>query len=165
MSAGIPITDPVELAWCAFASEYNDIGLPVKPQEQGVSIASFKAGVEWERAACAELVRAAGCICRLLMSVQDFKGAAGFNACGGSDRLGAWEISAHDPRCSHTLAAAIEARGAAEGRSTTPDEGVVSISRKRFMEILDRNLAESGERLTVRRYNKILTDLGFELED
>lgn len=78
MAGGIPITDPVELAWCEFARERADKGIPVAGcSEQPVSIASFKAGAEWERgkhlslsalekslkeeerSACAELVRAA----------------------------------------------------------------------------------------------------------
>lgn len=64
MAGGIPITDPVELAWCEFARKRADLGIPVAGcGEQSVSIASFKAGAEWKRAACADLVRAAGCRC------------------------------------------------------------------------------------------------------
>jgi hypothetical protein len=37
------------------------------------------------------------------------------------------------------------------------------ITRGRLMKVLDRNLAEAGVQLTIRRYNTILTDLGFRL--
>jgi hypothetical protein len=53
-----------------------------------------RAGAREERAACAELVRAAGCLCSVLFWV----GAAG-------------DASPHDPRCPEALAAAIEGRG------------------------------------------------------
>lgn len=37
------------------------------------------------------------------------------------------------------------------------------ITRKRLMTVLDRAFKEQGVRLTIRGYNKILTDLGFRL--
>ena len=39
------------------------------------------------------------------------------------------------------------------------------VSRRRLMAVLDSNFEEAGVRITVRRYNQILTDLGFHLED
>ena len=47
-----PITDPVELAWCDWADRHPAM------REQGESIASFKAGAEWQRAACADEIAA-----------------------------------------------------------------------------------------------------------
>ena len=43
-------------------------------------------------------------------------------------------------------------------------EEVRMISRKEFMRDLDENLGEAKVKLTVRRYNKILTSLGYKLE-
>lgn len=53
-------------------------------------------GAAQERAACAELVRAAGCLCEGLIRAKL------------SVRL---KEGCHDPRCPQALAAAIEARG------------------------------------------------------
>ena len=39
------------------------------------------------------------------------------------------------------------------------------ISKATLMEVFDRNLALAGVKITVRRYNTILTELGFELDD
>ena len=39
------------------------------------------------------------------------------------------------------------------------------ISKAALMEVLDRNLILAGVKITVRRYNTILTELGFELDD
>jgi hypothetical protein len=99
----------VELAWCAFARERDAMRVPVEMREQGVSVASFKAGAEWERGkhlsiaalekalkheertACADLVRAAGCR-------QD-----------PCEPDGSW----HSPNCPIALAERIEAWGRA----------------------------------------------------
>ncbi len=101
MAGGIPITDPVELAWCEFARKRAEMGIPVKSREQAVSIASFKSGAEWERVARAELVRAAGCLCGELN--------------GSLECMADWDdnghLENHDPRCPVALAMAIEARG------------------------------------------------------
>ncbi len=40
----------------------------------------------------------------------------------------------------------------------------MEISKEKLMEVLDRNFEEAKVKVTVGRYNKILTDLGFELE-
>ncbi len=40
----------------------------------------------------------------------------------------------------------------------------MEITKKKLIAVLDRNFREAGVRVTVRRYNRILTDLGFELE-
>ena len=104
MSDGIPITDPEELAWCAFARNHEEKWRAIPCAEQGLSIASFKAGAAWERAACAEL-RQAGCICHELIH----GGQAVFRASGHYRSA----VQEHDPRCPHALAAAIEARGRA----------------------------------------------------
>ena len=42
--------------------------------------------------------------------------------------------------------------------------GVV-ITRDQLAEVLDRNLELAGVKITVRRYNTILTELGFTLDD
>jgi len=60
--------------------------------------------VEAERAACAELVREAGCSC-LSLNCGDAEFGGGFDDNG--------RLTEHDPRCPIALAAAIEARGAA----------------------------------------------------
>jgi hypothetical protein len=39
------------------------------------------------------------------------------------------------------------------------------ISRAHLMRTLDQNFESAGVRLTVGRYNQILADLGFDLED
>lgn len=39
----------------------------------------------------------------------------------------------------------------------------IKISRAQFMIVLDLNLKEAGIKITVARYNQILTDLGFHL--
>ena len=39
------------------------------------------------------------------------------------------------------------------------------VSRRRLMTTLDRNFEEAGVRVTVRRYNEILEELGFHLEE
>jgi len=109
MSGGIPITDPVKLAWCAFARDHEEKWRRISPGEQGLSIASFEAGAAWERGEAAELVRQAGCTCH----PPDFEegGVGAFNPVGGPDGLGIWTILEHGPRCPRALAAAIEARG------------------------------------------------------
>lgn len=100
MSNGIPITDPAELAWCEFARERERF-MPVKMGEQGISIASFKAGAEWERTACAELVRAAGCGC-----------GGGLGPDRGDDDVYLNETDGwHAPWCPIAIVAAILARG------------------------------------------------------
>lgn len=55
---GIPITDPVELAWCAFAREHEKMGLPIF---QSASIVSYKAGAEWASARIREELLALVC--------------------------------------------------------------------------------------------------------
>jgi len=62
-------------------------------------------------AACANLVRSAGCICRSLRKANDFRGTMkpiGARATMGRD--GEWTIGEHDPRCPEALAADIEAQ-------------------------------------------------------
>jgi hypothetical protein len=39
------------------------------------------------------------------------------------------------------------------------------ISRERLMQVLDKNFKAAGIQITVRRYNQIVTDLGFALDD
>jgi transposase len=39
-----------------------------------------------------------------------------------------------------------------------------TVLRERLMAVLDQNFEQAGVRITTRRYNKILTDLGFTLE-
>ena len=46
-----------------------------------------------------------------------------------------------------------------------PGERVVTITRDAFINILDKRLEEAGIRITVRRCNSILTDMGFELDE
>jgi len=58
-----------------------------------------------ERAACAELVRVAGCTCDVLEDPSvEREGIAGFKPPFS-------RVAVHDPRCPQALAAAIEARG------------------------------------------------------
>jgi hypothetical protein len=38
------------------------------------------------------------------------------------------------------------------------------ITRRTLMQVLDRNFADAGIQITVRRYNQILTDLGYRLD-
>jgi hypothetical protein len=123
MAGGIPITDPVELAWCEFARHRADQGIPVHGcGEQSVSIFSFKAGAEWERAACVEVARAAGCACYQLGTGLPEETGAVFDYTGcrdenGDDLLTAdgdriWpRVIRHSPRCPAAILAAIEARG------------------------------------------------------
>lgn len=40
----------------------------------------------------------------------------------------------------------------------------IKISKEKLMEVLNRNFALAGIKITVRRYNTILTELGFQLE-
>ena len=44
-------------------------------------------------------------------------------------------------------------------------KGRKPITKQRMIAVLDRNFAEAGINITVRRYNKILTDLGFRLSN
>ena len=46
-----------------------------------------------------------------------------------------------------------------------PHERSVTLTRDAFMAILDKHLEEGGIKITVGRYNKILTDMGYELEE
>jgi hypothetical protein len=62
---------------------------------------------ESERAASAELVRAAGCVCESLRAGGDFQGGR------SEDQLFGDVFLVHDDRCPQALAAAIEARGRA----------------------------------------------------
>jgi hypothetical protein len=39
------------------------------------------------------------------------------------------------------------------------------ISRRQVIQVLDRNFQEANMQMTVRRYNTILTDLGFTLTE
>ncbi len=39
----------------------------------------------------------------------------------------------------------------------------MTFTREKLMQVLDRNFKHAGIRITVRRYNKILEELGFEL--
>jgi len=41
----------------------------------------------------------------------------------------------------------------------------VTITKKRFMNILNRNFKEARINITIRSFNKILTDIGFTLDD
>jgi hypothetical protein len=113
VSTGIPITDPEELAWCDFAQRQEKTWRAIELTEQGLSIASFRAGAGWERAACLEIVRAAGCACWVLDRVGLFEGTFSGNKIrtrpGGTvEDLRSIEV--HDPRCPHALAKRIEAR-------------------------------------------------------
>lgn len=102
---GIPITDPAELAWCEFARKREERAWPIESRDQGLSIASFKAGAEWQLAGCAELARAAGCVCHELVR----GGRAVFRGSGHYESA----VQVHDPRCPAAILAAIEARGRA----------------------------------------------------
>ena len=104
MSNGIPITDPVELAWCAFARDHEEKWGKITGGEHGLSVASFKAGAEWERAACAEVARAAGCICYMVAGVPKVYRK-------GDDGLFRFYIVDHASFCPTAILAAIEARG------------------------------------------------------
>jgi hypothetical protein len=109
MAGGIPITDPVELAWCEFARARAKMGFAVELGEQEVSIASFKAGAEWERAACAELVRAAGCLCKQRFVAHEYQREwrPPYDFTFEGDR----DSGVHDRRCPVAILAAIEVRG------------------------------------------------------
>jgi hypothetical protein len=109
MSGGIPITDPVELAWCAFARKREEKWRPIEDREQGVSIASFEAGAAWERAACAELARAAGCLCVQLHAFLQESTGIRLSQVSQIDSV----VDVHDPRCPAAILAAIEGRGRA----------------------------------------------------
>jgi hypothetical protein len=107
--SGIPITDPVELAWCEFARRREEKAWPgpIRPGEQGLSIASFKAGAEWERGVCAELVRAADCGC-----------GGGHGPDRDDDDVFVNEAAGwHAGWCPIAISAKIEARGATDGRA------------------------------------------------
>ena len=69
----------------------------------------IRIGTQQERAACAALVRAAGCACwdlGALDSRVEFEGTVVRDPDSGKRT-----ISQHDPRCPEALAAAIEGRG------------------------------------------------------
>jgi hypothetical protein len=71
----------------------------------------WNAGSRAERAAIAEQIQAAGCVCGALQAAHD--DCPEVHEFHGVDLPhGGWDI--HDPRCPVALAAAIEARG--EGR-------------------------------------------------
>lgn len=50
-------------------------------------------------------------------------------------------------------------------RGIHPDDDIVPLRRRKVMDVLRRNAQEGGVALTTRRFNKILTDLGFRLEE
>lgn len=66
-----------------------------------------------ERAACAELVRAAGCLCHLIPRTCHTAGVRYRWAWDPREKRLKLPRKAHDSRCPQALAAAIEARGVA----------------------------------------------------
>lgn len=50
-------------------------------------------------------------------------------------------------------------------RGIHPDDDIVPLRRRKVMKVLEKNFQEGGVKVTVRRFNKILTDLGYRLEE
>lgn len=50
-------------------------------------------------------------------------------------------------------------------RGIHPDDDIVPLRRRKVLEVLKRNFRDGGINITTRRFNLILTELGFRLED
>lgn len=96
-----------EHRWCDWINERGRVGAQPDVSTNAESVAAFTAGMAGERFACAELVRAAGCLCLVLFSAE---GAGDIEGLSCRAKFAGETILEHDHRCPQALAAAIEAR-------------------------------------------------------
>lgn len=98
-----------------FEMSAPDLRVVLSPQQ--IHATAKKEGAAEENAACAELARAAGCLCRELRYAwtQDAAPRLHFRWAGRFEREAVVRdmggIIVHDPRCPAAILAAIEARG------------------------------------------------------